>query len=164
MRGRRLRRLPARALALVLGVAAVVAVLAAVDIRSSRYDAVGLSMINGPRAVRVPAWTQPCRRRDRRWAYTLPCATVKGRVLHVQRHDPDGDGDRHLVLLAGLHIVIVKIPRSVATPHLPGFGATVRATGVLSRGRAGLPVIDVARPPLGSRRFSDSAHFSQISY
>ena len=78
--------------------------------------------------------------------YTLPCGRVDGRVLHVQAHDPDGDGDHHLVVLAGAHIVIVKIPLAADQPRrLPALGDRVAATGELSSGRFGLPVVETDR-------------------
>jgi hypothetical protein len=93
----------------------------------------------------VAAWSTGC------WAestahdgrvYTLPCARVDGFVLYRERHDPDGDGDRHALVAAGRQLVIVKMPRGSRTASLPGPGRHLTAVGFLDKGRFGLPVVE----------------------
>jgi hypothetical protein len=108
------------------------------------YESQGLAFVHPRHRRPPPGWTQPCWRRGRgrfRVLYTLPCARVEGRVIFRQGHDPDGDGDAHVVVIAGPHIVTIKIPRDSRAPRTPGLGARIRVTGLLSHGRLGLPVI-----------------------
>lgn len=90
----------------------------------------------------MASWSKPCWRRDR---YTLACARVRGRVVYREAVDPDGDGDRHVVVVAGLGLVTLKIPRSTRS-RLPGYGARVTAIGRYQRdgGRLGSDVVNVA--------------------
>ena len=121
---------------------ALLAVAAGVLVAGTSFETQRLAWVTGPQATgRVPAWTRPCWRR-REATYALPCGRVHGRVLHVQQRDPDGDGDRHLVVLAGAHVVIVKVVRSRRRPRLPGIGRRMRAVGLLSDGRLGRPVVE----------------------
>ena len=70
------------------------------------------------------------------------CREASGRVVYVERVDPDGDGDAHFVLLSresitapGLSLVDVK--RSLRPQPLPGVGARVSAAGPVYRGSHG---------------------------
>jgi hypothetical protein len=59
------------------------------------------ALVTGAGRAEAPAWTEPC------WAsapYTDQerCEHVSGRVVWVQKHDPDGDGDRSSSRLACL--------------------------------------------------------------
>jgi hypothetical protein len=129
-------------------VAALLAAAAGALGAGTRFQTQRLAWVAGPQAVAAPAWSRPCWRPGRRagTAYTLPCGRVEGRVLHVQEHDPDGDGDRHLVVLAGPHVVIVKVRRSRGAPRaLPGIGHRVEAVGILGSGRLSLPVVETDR-------------------
>ena len=96
-----------------------------------------------------PAWTHPCwvlHPPRARKAFSAPCVRLRGTVLYVERHDPDGDGDRHLVVLAGTHLVEVKYRRSVRVGALPAIGATVRIVGRRLRPSSGLPVVAPTGP------------------
>jgi hypothetical protein len=75
--------------------------------------------------------------------YTLPCARVDGRVILRETVDPDGDGDVHLVAIAGPRIVTVKYVRNARPATLAGVGARIRVVGLLSRGRWGTSVVTV---------------------
>lgn len=100
----------------------------------------------GKNEVIPPSWTAPCRRYDRRYrrAYVLPCARVQGVVLYRQGRDPDGDGDVHDLAAAGHHLVIVKSnSHHAASKPLPGVGRRVDVSGTVTRGRFGLPVVDI---------------------
>jgi hypothetical protein len=96
----------------------------------------------------TPAWSRPCWRRNPppySGIYTLTCARVDGFVLYRQARDPDGDGDAHLLVVAGPRLVNLKFRRAAGILTLPGAGHRVRVVGVLSDGRFGIPEVDVAR-------------------
>jgi hypothetical protein len=70
------------------------------------------------------------------------CREASGRILYVERVDPDGDGDAHFVLLSrqsvtapGLTVVDVK--RSLRPSPLPGPGDRLSAAGPVYRGSHG---------------------------
>lgn len=123
------------------------AVLAAVSFGVGRFKSYPLSFLVPPAAGRrTPAWTRPCwRHLERPHPYLLRCGRVRGIVLWVQHHDPDGDGDRHLLVLAGYRLVSVKIPRTARVSHVPGIGSLVTATGLLGQGGHGETSIRVGR-------------------
>ncbi|MDX6601311.1 MAG: hypothetical protein QOF13_513 [Solirubrobacterales bacterium] len=70
------------------------------------------------------------------------CRTVEGRIVYVERVDPDGDGDAHFVVvdqqgltLPGLTAIDV---RKGLRPHpLPGPGALISAAGPVQTGSYG---------------------------
>lgn len=120
-------------------IVALVAAVVAVDFGVGRFTSYQTAFLPRPGAgPSIPSWTRPCwRRLDSLHPYSLKCGRVRGIVVWVQRHDPDGDGDRHLLVLAGYHLVSVKIPVSVSISHLPGLGSVVTAAGRLDRGGHG---------------------------
>jgi hypothetical protein len=70
------------------------------------------------------------------------CSTASGRIVYVERADPDGDGDAHFVLasrasitLPGLSVIDVK--RSLRPHPLPGRGDRISAAGPVYRGSYG---------------------------
>jgi hypothetical protein len=70
------------------------------------------------------------------------CRTATGRILYVERVDPDGDGDAHLVLasreaitLPGVSVIDVK--ESLRPRPLPARGDRVSAAGPVYRGSYG---------------------------
>jgi hypothetical protein len=70
------------------------------------------------------------------------CRTVKGRIVYLERVDPDGDGDAHIVVvdpqgitLPGLTAIDV---RKGLRPHpLPGPGDLISAAGPVQTGSYG---------------------------
>jgi hypothetical protein len=109
------------------------------------YESFGPAVI-GPLERPVPDWTRPCwRRKPDTPPYTVRCARVKGRVVYVEQHDPDGDGDRHAIVLAGLRLVKLKYPRDVGPLRLPGIGSRLEAVGHVPSGGAVVPEVIVAR-------------------
>jgi len=70
------------------------------------------------------------------------CRETVGRIVYVERHDPDGDGDAHFVILdpqgitfRGLTAIDV---RAGLRPHpLPGAGDLVSAAGPVQTGSYG---------------------------
>jgi hypothetical protein len=75
------------------------------------------------------------------------CATAEGRIIYVERVDPDGDGDAHFVLtsdeaitLPGISVIDVK--KSLRPRPLPGVGDRVSAAGPVYRGSYGQKQIE----------------------
>jgi hypothetical protein len=99
----------------------------------------------------APAWAHGCPRADRPWDSTA-CGHVVGRVVWRQLEDPDGDGDRHLIVVARLRVRIVKLPRRLPLgAAVPGVGARIEATGWIIRGASGEREIVTARLHWGAR-------------
>ena len=117
-------------------------------LHATRYDTQALARLPAVRERGAPAWSGPCWRPNRPpydgW-YTLPCARVEGRVVYRQSHDPDGDADAHLLVVAGLHVVNLKFRGAAGAAGLPGPGHRVVAVGLLSSGRLDVPEVDVRR-------------------
>jgi hypothetical protein len=70
------------------------------------------------------------------------CRTASGRVLYVERVDPDGDGDAHFVLasrqsITGPGISVIDVKRSLRPSPLPGPGDRLSAAGPVYRGSYG---------------------------
>jgi len=70
------------------------------------------------------------------------CAEASGRIIYVERVDPDGDGDAHFVLAStdsitapGLSVIDVK--RSLRPHPLPGPGDRLSAAGPVYTGSYG---------------------------
>jgi len=75
------------------------------------------------------------------------CKTASGRIVYVERVDPDGDGDAHFVLasrqaitLPGLSVIDVK--KSLRPHPLPGPGDRISAAGPVYRGSYGQKQIE----------------------
>lgn len=70
------------------------------------------------------------------------CRTTEGRVLHVERVDPDGDGDAHFVVLDPQGITLpgltaIDVRAGVRPDPLPGPGDLVSAAGPVQTGSYG---------------------------
>jgi hypothetical protein len=70
------------------------------------------------------------------------CRTASGRVLYVERVDPDGDGDAHFVLasresVTGPGISVIDVKRSLRPFPLPRAGDRLSAAGPVYRGSYG---------------------------
>ena len=70
------------------------------------------------------------------------CARVSGRIVYVERVDPDGDGDAHFVLadtagVTGTGITVVDVPPNLRPQPLPGVGDHLSAAGPLETGSYG---------------------------
>jgi len=85
-------------------------------------------------AASAPSWTMPCFRATSRYNHEPQCARVRGRVVWREASDPDGDGDRHIVVLSRMRLRVVKL---LADQALPGVGAEVEATGFTVVGASG---------------------------
>lgn len=127
-------------LALLLLAVAVVAFLLSRGSYARYPRAEVLSRSASTRAA-LPAWTSWCRG-VRPGDGHFACARVSGRVIWVQKEDPDGDGDRHVILMARLHPRIVKFTKDFPLRRLPGIGDRVTSTGWVQTGGSGHQEID----------------------
>lgn len=70
------------------------------------------------------------------------CESATGRILYVERVDPDGDGDAHFVLysreaITGPGISVIDVKRSLRPSPLPGPGDRLSAAGPVHSGSYG---------------------------
>jgi hypothetical protein len=70
------------------------------------------------------------------------CREASGRIVYVERVDPDGDGDAHFVLLSragitGPGLTVVDVKRSLRPSPLPNPGDRLSAAGPVHRGSFG---------------------------
>jgi hypothetical protein len=70
------------------------------------------------------------------------CRTTEGRIVFVERVDPDGDGDAHFVLIdpQGISlpgITAVDVRRGLRPDPLPGIGERISAAGPVQTGSYG---------------------------
>jgi hypothetical protein len=70
------------------------------------------------------------------------CREASGRIIYVERVDPDGDGDAHFVLLSSRSVTapgltVVDVKRSLRPSPLPGPGDRLSAAGPVYRGSHG---------------------------
>jgi hypothetical protein len=106
--------------------------------------------------ARAPGWTRPCWF-TARWTDKTYCEHVSGRVVWVQGKDPDGDGDRHVLIAGHLRLRIVKLAVSMPIPGLPKVGTRVDAVGWLMRGGSGHDEINAQRVSWGGRSWMTQA-------
>jgi hypothetical protein len=90
-----------------------------------------------------PKRNQPRLARARCPAAAPPgCRSASGRILYVERVDPDGDGDAHFVLasresITGPGLTVVDVRRDLRPHPLPGPGDRISAAGPVYRGSYG---------------------------
>jgi hypothetical protein len=70
------------------------------------------------------------------------CRTASGRIVYVERVDPDGDGDAHFVLasregITARGISVVDVRRDLRPRPLPGPGDRLSAAGRVQTGSYG---------------------------
>ncbi len=70
------------------------------------------------------------------------CKTARGRIIYVERVDPDGDGDAHFVLTSHQSITlpelsVIDVEKSLRPHPLPVNGDRVSAAGPVYRGSYG---------------------------
>ncbi|WP_445148173.1 hypothetical protein [Baekduia sp. Peel2402] len=118
----------------VLAALLIAAAVAGVVLSRGTFETYPRSGLAGAGA---PAWTAPCRADSGVGRDHTTCVRVAGRVVWIQKHDPDGDGDRHLIVITRLHPRIVKVPRDFPLRHLPSLGSWVDATGWVVVGASG---------------------------
>lgn len=100
--------------------------------------------------AKAPGWTRPCWF-TARWTDKELCEHVSGRVVWIQKQDPDGDGDRHVLIAGHYRLRIVKLAASMPIPRLPRVGTRVDAVGWLMRGGSGHEEINAQRVSWGGR-------------
>jgi hypothetical protein len=125
---------------LVLGLLVAAVVAAALPIDDGRPVARPPAAIPTPTATPTP---KPERDVPRSHcpADVAGCKTVRGTVIYVERVDPDGDGDLHVVVDAGSHTLAGMTAIDVA-PELrprrdPRVGDRASAAGPLQTGSYG---------------------------
>jgi hypothetical protein len=118
-------------------------ICAAAVVATSLLAAAGCSTDRNPagpqRAERVPA---PQLEPAKCPAGASNCSTASGRILYVERVDPDGDGDAHFVLasregITGPGISVIDVKKSLRPSPLPGPGDRISAAGPVYRGSYG---------------------------
>lgn len=70
------------------------------------------------------------------------CRTTKGRIIYLERVDPDGDGDAHFVVrdLQGITLrgmTAVDVRKGLRPHPLPGLGEWISAAGPVQTGSYG---------------------------
>lgn len=78
------------------------------------------------------------------------CRTAAGRILYVERVDPDGDGDAHFVLasregITAPGISVIDVRRDLRPHPLPGPGDRLSAAGLVQVGSHGQRQIEAVR-------------------
>jgi hypothetical protein len=152
-----------RRVALALLVAAVVVIAAtAVAFGPGTYDVYSRTVVPTDAQLReAPPWTRTCWGNARVTTHTR-CVHIAGRIAWIQHHDPDGDGDRHMIVVVHLHPRIVKIGRELGVRKLPRIGTRVDATGFLTESASGHEEIDaMAFETSGDVRRSIIGHRTQ---
>jgi hypothetical protein len=133
VRRRRARRVVAGVLVALLVAAGVAALL----LSRGAYETYPARALVGPaKRSPLPSWTRFCQVTPPT-AKTKDCGHVRGRVVWVQKRDPDGDGDRHLIVVERLHPRIVKVPHDAGPVKVPSLGTRVEAIGWLVQGASG---------------------------
>jgi hypothetical protein len=95
-----------------------------------------------------PRAERPTRLHPARCPGELPgCRSASGRILYVERVDPDGDGDAHFVLaspesITAPGISAIAVERSLRPQPLPGPGDRLSAAGKVFRGHFGQKQIE----------------------
>jgi hypothetical protein len=78
------------------------------------------------------------------------CSAAAGRIVYVERVDPDGDGDAHFVLasresITGPGISVIDVRRELRPSPLPRPGDWISATGPVYEGSYGQRQIEAVR-------------------
>jgi len=83
------------------------------------------------------------------------CERASGRIVYVERVDPDGDGDAHFVLLSEEGITapgisVIDVRADLRPQPLPGPGDELAASGPVYRGSYGQRQIQADRIAVGT--------------
>ena len=78
------------------------------------------------------------------------CSAAAGRIVYVERVDPDGDGDAHFVIasrdsVTGPGISVIDVRRDLRPSPLPRPGDWISATGPVYEGSYGQRQIEAVR-------------------
>ena len=84
------------------------------------------------------------------------CRVATGRIIYVERVDPDGDGDAHFVLASGASITApgisaIDVRRGLRPRPLPAWGDRVSAAGPVEVGSYGQRQIHAVRVRVAER-------------
>jgi hypothetical protein len=84
------------------------------------------------------------------------CRAAAGRIVHVERVDPDGDGDAHFVIADSQGITLpgltaIDVRAGLRPEPLPGPGDLVSAAGPVQTGSYGQSQIHALELHVGSR-------------
>jgi hypothetical protein len=128
-----------RIIAPLLLVVAVAAAALPIDDRRPRAEP------RSPKRLAEPPPAKPAPPRDVRRARCPAgvdgCRAVRGSVLYVERVDPDGDGDLHVVVLDGSitapGMTAIDVRRGLRPHRDPRVGDRVSAAGPVQRGSYG---------------------------
>ena len=85
------------------------------------------------------------------------CRTASGRIIFVERVDPDGDGDAHFVLaspagVTAAGITVIDVRRDLRPQPLPGIGDQISAAGPVVTGSYGQRQIQATELHVARRR------------
>ncbi len=85
------------------------------------------------------------------------CRSVAGRIVYVERVDPDGDGDAHFVVIDSQGITLpwltsIDVRRGLRPHPLPGPGGLISAAGPIETGSYGQHQIHAVELHVGHRR------------
>jgi hypothetical protein len=136
------RRAPAAALLAALSVLAATGCSSGDDASTARDDSGDEHVAREPGRPADRSPSPPPLRRARCQADAGNCRSASGRVLYVERVDPDGDGDAHFVLASRQSITapgisVIDVKRSLRPSPLPGRGDRLSAAGPVYRGSYG---------------------------
>ncbi len=97
-------------------------------------------------AERVPARRAPALRKARCPAGAeQPCRAVRGRIVYVERVDPDGDGDLHVVVadasITAPGLTSIDVRPGLRPDRDPRVGDVATAAGPVQRGSIGQPQV-----------------------
>jgi hypothetical protein len=72
------------------------------------------------------------------------CKSASGRIVYVERVDPDGDGDAHFVLDSkqSVTLSVIDVKKSLRPDPLPDVGDWISAAGPVYRGSYGQKQIE----------------------
>jgi hypothetical protein len=78
------------------------------------------------------------------------CSTASGRIIYIERVDPDGDRDAHFVIASSDSITapgisVIDLRKSLRPSPLPGPGDWISAAGPVYKGSHGQSQIEAVR-------------------
>jgi len=84
------------------------------------------------------------------------CASASGRIVYVERVDPDGDGDAHFVLASRKSVTapgisVIDVAKELRPSPLPGPGDRISAAGPVYEGSYGQRQIQALRVNVAGR-------------
>ena len=143
-----------RRLLVLLVLAAAIGVVAVVSIDPPSTELAVPASPPPAREAPAPAERPPVGPRPRCPAGAGNCREAGGRILYVERVDPDGDGDAHFVLasresVTAPGITFVDVKRSLRPSPLPGPGQFLSAAGPVFTGSHGQEQIEATALRVG---------------